>query len=134
MSSPPTAEEEPPAIQEEDAQKLLKNKNESRIPIPEVDSKDESPPKWISLGFAKLGDAVRSKNSPSNIQNKVDTRKLYREDAFKGLDTDTKSEIWIDVYGNKVSFAKDYPKTLSCDYVGSPVVQLAQTDNDIFCK
>ena len=45
-----------------------------------------------------------------------------------------KSEIWVDVNSSKISFARDYPKTLSCNYVGSPVVQLAPTDNDIFCK
>src|SRR5438045_2820067 len=110
MFLPPTTEEEPPVIQKAvsvNEQKLPEN-NESQISIPKIDSKDKSSPKWISLGFAKFGDAVRSKDSPSNIPSKVDTRKPYRKDAFKdagNMSNIEKSEIWVDVNNSKISFA-----------------------------
>ena len=69
MFLPPTTEEEPPVIQKAvsvNAQKLPEN-NKSQISISKIDSKDDSSSKWIGLGFAKLGDAVQSKDSPSNI-------------------------------------------------------------------
>src|SRR5207248_11076040 len=47
---------------------------------------------------------------------------------------DQEAENWIDVNDNEISFAKDYPRTLNCHYVGSPVVQLAPTDIEVFCK
>ncbi|CAG8601100.1 410_t:CDS:2 [Funneliformis mosseae] len=55
----------------------------------------------------------------NNIQNQVVERMPFRGPRLSH---------------NEISFAKDYPKTLNCHHVGSPVVQLVLTDIEVFCK
>src|SRR5207244_4798317 len=83
----------------------------------------------------KSQDSKQSEIEHNNTQNQVSTCKPYRTDGFRDKeDIDIVANIWVDVDGNEISFAGDYPKTLNCDYVGSPVVQLSPTDNEIFYK